>query len=439
MMMGNSTLPVPPQKTICTAGDFWALFPPTRRTKPAPRPNGDPMKPKLLVPFALGHFANDIAPVGMYLIIPAFGLAMGLSPVEIGLLFTIHSFGSAMAHVPAGILIDHVSNRGFPLIVTFFWVALGYFGASLVSDYWTFALLIAVAGAGDAAWHPMATGILARVHKDRKAYALGVHALGGHFSEVVALLVAGYLISIADWRVALQALILPGLVMGFVFIGIARRVPRIEAARPQKADFARLWRVWTSRMALRVILLFSAYNMALFATSTMTPVFLKSVHDLDWQETALAMAAMMALGALVQPSMGRISDVIGRRPLLIAGNALAAVGAVAAWLAPSLVAVLIALGIVLTTLVAIRAVVLAVALDHGGEQEGASLGLAFVFLDGIGALGAVLAGLIGERDLSQAFLFAGLLSAVAAGLSVLPRRFSTGRSAHGETVAEPGD
>jgi len=397
------------------------------------------MKPKLLVPFALGHFANDIAPVGMYLIIPAFGVAMGLSPVEIGLLFTIHSFGSAMAHVPAGVLIDHVANRGLPLVVTFFWVALGYFGASLVSDYWTFALLIAVAGAGDAAWHPMATGILARVHKDRKAYALGVHALGGHFSEVVALLVAGYLISIADWRVALQALVLPGLVMGFVFIGIARRVPRIEAVRPKGSEFSRVWRIWSSPMALRVILLFSAYNMALFATSTMTPVFLKSVHSLDWQETALAMAAMMALGALAQPSMGRISDAIGRRPLLIAGNALAAAGAIAAWLAPSLLVVLIALGLVLTTLVAIRAVVLAVALDHGGDREGTNLGLAFVFLDGIGAFGAVLAGWIGERDLSLAFLFAGGLSLVAAGLSVLPRHASPSQSAVAETVTEPGD
>jgi len=396
------------------------------------------MKPKLLVPFALGHFANDIAPVGMYLVIPAFGLAMGLSPVEIGLLFTIHSLGAALAYLPAGILIDHVINRGRPLIATFFWVALGYFGASLANDYWTFALLIAVAGAGDAAWHPMATGILARVHKDRKAYALGVHALGGHFSEVVALLAAGYLISLADWRTALQVLVLPGLAMGFVFISVARRVPPMEPTAPRKIDLAGLWRSWASRSGLRIVLLFSFYNMALFATSTMTPVFLKSVHRLDWQQTALALAVMMVFGALAQPLMGRISDRVGRRPLLVAGNGLAGLGAFAAWQAPNLAVVLMALGLVLTTLVAIRAVVLAVALDHAGDREGTSLGLAFVFMDGVGATAAVLAGMIGEKDLSLAFLFAGLLSVIAAGLSVL-QGVSAEHQTATETVTEPGE
>ena len=55
------------------------------------------MRSSLLLPFSLGHCANDLAPVGMYLVIPAFGAAMGLSPAEIGLLFTLHTFVSSIA------------------------------------------------------------------------------------------------------------------------------------------------------------------------------------------------------------------------------------------------------------------------------------------------------------------------------------------------------
>ena len=96
----------------------------------------------------------------------------GLSPAEIGLLFMIHNLGASVAYLPAGMMADHVANRGILLAATFFWVCLGYLAASFADSFWTFALLIAVAGMGDAAWHPIATGVLAQIHKARRAYAL---------------------------------------------------------------------------------------------------------------------------------------------------------------------------------------------------------------------------------------------------------------------------
>ena len=104
------------------------------------------MKPKLLIPFSLGHFANDLAPIGMYLIIPAFGTAMGLSPAEIGVLFMIHNLGASLAYLPAGMLADHIANRGIVLAATFFWVSFGYLAASFAEGFWAFAMLIALAG-----------------------------------------------------------------------------------------------------------------------------------------------------------------------------------------------------------------------------------------------------------------------------------------------------
>ena len=379
-------------------------------------------KPALLIPFALGHFANDLAPVAMFLIIPAFGLAADLSPVEIGLLFTIHSFGAALAYLPAGIVTDHVRNRGILLLATFFWVGIGYFGASFATDYWIFALLITIAGAGDAAWHPMATGVLASVEKDRRAYAFGVHALGGHLAEVIGLVLTGYLLSLGDWSFALKVVAIPALLMGAVFFFVARRVPLVQAVPPRKADFVDIWRTWATRSGVQIVLLFSCYNIALFALMTMTPVFLQRDHGFDWQETAITLALMMVLGALVQPLMGRMSDQIGRRPLLVFGNAIAAVAACIAWMSISLTWILLALAVAMTVLVAIRAVILAAAVDYAGNREGVSLGMAFVFMDGVGALGAVLAGYVGQNDLSLAFLLSSVFSTVAVFLAIATHR-----------------
>ncbi|MGI9462808.1 MAG: MFS transporter, partial [Aestuariivirgaceae bacterium] len=365
------------------------------------------MKPNLLIPFSIGHCANDLVPIGMYILIPAFGIAMGLSPAEIGLLFMIHSLGSSMAYLPAGMVADHVANRGILLAATFFWVGIGYLAASFADGFWAFAILIAIAGMGDAAWHPIATGVLAQMHKTRRAYALGMHAVGGHISEVIALPAVGLLLTLWDWRTAIQVLAIPTLLMGCIFIFIAPKVPRHVNSRPTRADFADIWQVWTTKAGLRVMALFTSYNMALFAIIAMTPLYLRSNYGFGWQETGIAMAVMMLLGALAQPWMGKISDSIGRRPLMILGNGIAAGAAIVAWLSSNnLTLTLLALGVALTVLVAIRAVLLAAAVDHAGGREGTSLGLTFALMDGFAASAAVLAGLAGESDLANAFLLA---------------------------------
>ena len=91
-----------------------------------PRADPRPTRVGLLLPFTIGHFANDWAPTAIWLIVPAVAVAMDLSPAEVGLLFTIHSTGSALAFLPAGVLADRVDNRGRLLQMTFWWVAAGY-------------------------------------------------------------------------------------------------------------------------------------------------------------------------------------------------------------------------------------------------------------------------------------------------------------------------
>ncbi|MCP4071559.1 MAG: MFS transporter [Hyphomicrobiales bacterium] len=388
------------------------------------------MKSRLLIPFSLGHCANDLAPIGMYILIPAFGTAMNLSPAQIGLLFMIHNFGASIAYLPAGLLVDHVANRGVLLTATFFWVGFGYLTASFADGFWAFAILIAIAAMGDAAWHPIATGILVQIHKARRAYALGIHAIGGHLSEVIALPATGLLLTIGDWRTALQVLVIPTLIAGCVFIFIAPKVPRRVSSRPTRSDFVNIWQVWTTRAGLRLIALFISYNMGLIAIITMTPLYLRANHSLSWMATAMSLAAMTLPGAVLQPVMGKISDNLGRKPLIILGNAIAAGATFVAWYSSSFVLTFSALGVALTVLVAIRAVLLATAVDHAGEREGTSLGMTFAFMDGFAASAAVLAGLAGGNDLVNAFLLASGFSLIAVILAI-----ATPNSAHTTAAA----
>ena len=252
----------------------------------------------LLPAFALGHLCNDFAPCAIWIIAPAFAVAMDLSPAQLGLLFTIHSVGSAIAYLPGGIAADHVSDRGRLLVATFWWVGLGYFAASFAPGYWTFALLLAIGGLGDAVWHPVATGTLVQQAPTGRARALGIHAMGGTFAEVLGPLLVGFLLAYTDWRTALQICVIPAFVMGILFIYVARHIPKRPTTRFSRHTLISLWQTWRTPSGLKVVGLIAIYNMAFMALLSMTPLYLQRRHGLGPEMTGMAFSAMVLVGAL---------------------------------------------------------------------------------------------------------------------------------------------
>lgn len=374
----------------------------------------------LAIWFSLGHWANDCGPGAVWIIAPAIAVAMGLTPGELGLLIAIHSTGAALAYLPAGILADRIAVHGRLLLATFVWVSLGYAASALAPGYWSVAVMLAVAGLGDAAWHPIATGVLVRLRPDRRAEALGVHAIGGTLAEVTAPLAMGVLLGLFDWRGALLFAALPAALMAVAFIPVSRRVPQARGARLSAADMAALLRAWWRPAGLGIAATTAAYNMANMAILAMMPLYLQSAHRFRPAETGIAFSAMIFLGAVVQPAMGRLSDRVGRKPVILIGNLAAALAAFTVWLFGAQTAVALAgFAVAIMSLTAIRSAHLAAAVDYSGHREATTLGLTFALLDGVGALGAWLAGLAADFELALAFLLAAALS-LAAGLISLP-------------------
>ncbi len=380
--------------------------------------------------FSLGHWANDSAPGAVWIIAPAIAVALGLSPGELGLLIAIHSVGAALAYVPAGILADRVADHGRLLLFTFVWVAAGYALGSQAPGFWSIALMLAVAGLGDAAWHPIATGVLVRLQPGRRAEALGIHAIGGTLAEVTAPLAMGLLLSFVDWRTSLLFAALPAAVTAFAFLAIVRRVPRARTARISGADLLDMLRLWRRPAGLRLVGTISAYNMANMAILAMMPLYLQTRHGFAPVETGIAFSAMIFLGAICQPLAGRLSDGLGRKPLILAGNLTAALAALAVFLlGGSILLALAGFAVAILALTAVRSAHLAAAVDYSSQREATTLGLAFALLDGVGALGAWLAGLVANLELEYAFLLAAGFSLAAAGLGLLLSRAHPARQA----------
>jgi MFS family permease len=272
----------------------------------------------LLGALFMGHMTNDWVAGTLWLLAPAIAASMGLGPAEVGLILTINGIGAGLAYIPAGVIADRSTRPGFLMLLSFWWVAIGYLSATLVPGFWAITLLLALGVMGDAFWHPIATGVLVKEMPQRRAQALGIHAVGGSIgAEVLGPLSTGFLLGFFDWQTTLQILVLPAVLMGILFIPVAARISRDNPGQVTHIDFRALARQWFKPAGLALMLMMILYNMALMAQLAMAPLYFQSEHGLSPFYAGLIFAAILMIGSIFQPFFGKYTDSRGRKPLIL--------------------------------------------------------------------------------------------------------------------------
>lgn len=369
----------------------------------------------LLGSLFFGHLANDWVSGTLWLIAPAIAASMGLGPIEVGLILTINGLGAGLAYLPAGIIADRSSRPGYLMLLTFWWVAIGYLSATLVPGFWAVTLLLAFGVMGDAFWHPVATGVLVKEMPDRRAHALGIHAVGGSIgAEVLGPLATGFLLGYFDWQTSLQILLIPVVIMGLVFIPISKRITQDVKSKRADIDFKGLLKHWSTGTGIAMMSMMIFYNMSLMAMLGMTPLYLQSEHALSTFHSGIVFAALLMVGTLFQPVLGHYTDSRGRKPIILAILLVSSLFAFVAGMSTQLIWVIVGLLPAVALLTAVRPVVLAAAVDFSGRSEATTLGIVFTVLDGVGMLGALFAGFAGEFNLSWAYFLAAALAMLSA-------------------------
>ena len=397
----------------------------------------------LLAALFMGHLTNDWVAGTLWLLAPAIAASLGLGPVEVGLILTINGIGAGLAYIPAGIISDRSTRPGFLMLLSFWWVAVGYLSASLAPGFWGITLLLAFGVMGDAFWHPIATGVLVKKMPQDRAQALGIHAVGGSIgAEVLAPLSTGFLLGYFDWQTTLQILVLPAIIMGLFFIPAATRITRDNPGQVAAIDFKGLARQWFKPAGIALMLVMILYNMALVAQLAMAPLYFQNVHGLSPFHAGLIFAAILMIGSILQPFFGKYTDSRGRKPMILIVLFGSSFFALFAGLSDSLYWVILGLLPAVAFLTAVRPVILAAAVEYTEKSAATTLGIVFTVLDGVGMFGALLAGLVGEFELRYAFIMAAVL-ALASALICLFLNFRQTRTSDAHTiisqVASPAD
>lgn len=344
---------------------------------------------------------------------------MGLNPFQVGLLFGARQIGSGITQLPAGFIGDRLKRRGSFLLATFWWVAVAQLVASGSSNYWVVVGFLTLASAGAAAWHPIAMGVMTQWMPDRKAFALGMHFMGGSVAEVVAPLLVGILLTYLSWNLVFQLNTIPTIILGLIFIRLAPMVMAPPRGIGRATKIRELAGSFRQPKVLAILITIILHSMSLVAFMSMAPLYFQEVRGFSTGLTGLGFSLFLIGGAVTSPFVGHISDKVGRKTMSFGGLIGGGICALLLSLVSSYLAIFPLLIITGILMLAVRSLIIAMALEMIGHRESTVLGLISSVGEGIAALGAVLAGIIGGLDLGLALIFAAILS-VLAGFTIWP-------------------
>jgi predicted MFS family arabinose efflux permease len=243
-----------------------------------------------------------------------------------GAALTLSRVARAVMEFPSGRAADQLT-RTTVIVVCIVLVTAGVTVLALAQSYVTLLVGVTVFGAGFGLYGPSSRALLSDLFEEKRGRAFGIHLTGGDISGVVAAGVALVIVSVATWRGAflpLAVVLVPLLVAFYVLSREPIRTRSVDLGlRP---TLSRLFR----DPALRwLVVVYSLFVMASSGMISFLPTFLIEVHGFAFAFASSAFALVYAVGIVVKPASGTLSDRVPR-PLVAGGSLVLAGGGLAA-------------------------------------------------------------------------------------------------------------
>ena len=370
--------------------------------------------PALMV--GVGHGATHWVAATFYLLLPWIKETLQISYTNAGILVAVFHLASFLANFASGALTDITGKRVLIQSGSLTLGALALGGTSLAWSVIPLALMIAIIGATNNAWHPAAISFLSERYPDNRGYALAVHALGANVGDSIAPLMVGAVLGMLSWQDTALASTVPVFVVAFWIWNVLSRhetIPSAETKETRKVPYLSELKIMFRQFELLGLSMMSGFRAAAQVGLLMfVPLYLTDVLEAGPMMTGVGFSLMQLGGVLSSPVAGAWSDRIGRRPIVVGGLALSTL--VIAFLAIAGSQILFVSGIAFLgfVLYGVRPVVHSWALDLTSKTMGGTVislvfGTQSLFSIGIPVLSGMVADLYGLQRVF--WLLAGLI------------------------------
>lgn len=261
-------------------------------------------------------------------VLPRFAQDLGAAPELIGLIVAASTVTGVVVKLPAGALSDQLGRKRMMLLGCLFFAAPPYLYPFVDSPGPLLALRF-LHGFATAIFSPVASAFVADLSQRGRAEKLGWFAaandLGATMGPMLGGLLLFYTSSYSTTYLATGAL-------GVLPLLLVLRLPddgRPEPTGPVLGERSReFWSGIREVLSSRAVLVASMMEAALYvgygAFLGFFPPYAKGI-GLNDAQIAFVMGAQLATTMLAKPLSGRLSDRVGRKPMILAGLVLCAV------------------------------------------------------------------------------------------------------------------
>jgi len=228
------------------------------------------------------------------------------------------SFVLSYSLLPAvsGYLSRYFSRRKF-LSAGFFVTSLSFLAIGLTDNVGVLALLFFTAGVGGSTYHPFGSPILAETYPTNRGRTLGLHQMGGAVGSFVGPFLTGVLVVAFGWRPAAMILAIPGLLIGaklYFSINPENQSNLVASQAKSKAGSLK-WKTY----APAIILIVAAfiYVLGLRGTDAFANEYFDLGRGIEIAEASFLFSMLKVAGLFSAPICGKLSDMFGRKKVLI--------------------------------------------------------------------------------------------------------------------------
>ncbi|MDR4468267.1 MAG: MFS transporter [Nitrospira sp.] len=251
-----------------------------------------------------------------------FAESLGAGPERIGLIVSVSTITGVLLKLPSGALSD-IYGRRFLLRIGVVAFGLPPFLYPFITDLDALTALRFLHGMATAMFAPSALATVAELYRERRGAALGTYTACTQSGSLLGPFLGGYLIHAAGFDMAFVTAGVFGCIAMVLFYSLHLDVavpPRTEEGA--RAVLSEMWKGFAAVVKNKKVLITSTTDAAKMiangALMAFLPLYGVSV-GLNPGEVGMLFTVQAVTSFFSKPIMGRISDRVGRQPLIILG------------------------------------------------------------------------------------------------------------------------
>ena len=179
------------------------------------------------------HFVHDGLHDSLYILLPLWSQAFGLSLTQVGILKFAYSGAMAVFQMPAGFLAERYSPRLLLAVGTTI-LGIAFLLLGLAGGFATLLLLLIFAGLGSGPQHPISSALVAKAYETgpRRA-ALGIYNFSGDIGKVALPAILALAAGAIGWRMGVIGMGIFGTISAIAIIIALMRLRAGSRPQPQ--------------------------------------------------------------------------------------------------------------------------------------------------------------------------------------------------------------